>query len=100
MATGADTLDRLTWLPEQTSLGWVDYAITAEKSRWVTWSPQLRSLDGLTKLSVEKSRWVDLNAGAEKSRLVDLDARAKFTRVDLNARAVESRLVDLTTRAN
>ena len=65
LVAGAKHLDRLTWLPEQTSL------------------------DGLTRPSVKKSKWVDLAAAAEKSRRVDWSVGAeKFIRVELDARAV------------
>ena len=70
-------LDRLTWLPEKTSL------------------------DGLIRQSEPQSRWVDLFAAAEKSKQVDLDAGAEQSRwFDLDARAMKSRWVDLTTRAD
>ena len=56
---------------------WVDLVTGVKRLDRLTWLPEWTSLDELTRPSVEKSRWVDLAATNEKSRRVDWGVRAK-----------------------
>ena len=105
-------LDGLTLTPEPKSrrfdltAGADKSTIEADKSRQVTWLPELTSLDkltcqnGSTQLLVNTSRWVDLAARADTSRRVDFAAGANTSRLlDLAPRAKKSRWFDLAPGA-
>ena len=68
---------------------WIDLVAGAKRLDRLTWLPVQTSLDSLTRPLVKKSKWVDLATAAEKSRRVDWSVRAeKFIWVELDARAV------------
>ena len=98
-------LDGSTLTPEPKSRRF-DLTAGADKSRQVTWLPELTSLDkltcqnGSTQLLVNTSRWVDLAARADTSRRVDFAAGANMSRLlDLAPRAKKSRWFDLAPGA-